>query len=47
MILLQESTFDLEESCLELSVYDHDRFSSNDLLGTVQLNLGRGKLLFS
>ena len=33
---------DLKERCLELTVWDHDRFTSNDFLGGVRLGLGTG-----
>ena len=31
------------ELSLEFAVWDHDRFSSNELLGLVRLNTGKGK----
>ena len=35
---------DLEARSLELTLWDHDRFTSNDFLGGVRLNLGTGTL---
>uniref|UniRef100_A0A8D8X929 Synaptotagmin-like protein 5 n=1 Tax=Cacopsylla melanoneura TaxID=428564 RepID=A0A8D8X929_9HEMI len=34
---------ELSERCLELTVWDHDRLTSNEFLGGVRLNLGHGK----
>ena len=34
---------DLRDRCLELTIWDHDRFTSNDFLGGVRLNVGSGK----
>lgn len=34
---------DLKERCLELTVWDHDKLSSNEFLGGLRLNLGVGK----
>ncbi|XP_067951605.1 synaptotagmin-like protein 5 isoform X3 [Watersipora subatra] len=39
----KKTTSELRESSLEISVIDYDRFSANDLIGTVKLNLGKGK----
>lgn len=36
---------DLKERSLELTIWDHDRFTSNDFLGGVRLNVGTGYLL--
>ena len=33
---------DLRERGLELSIWDHDRFTSNDFLAGVRLSLGTG-----
>ena len=33
---------DLRERSIELTIWDHDRFTSNDFLGGVRLNLGTG-----
>ncbi|ELU00294.1 hypothetical protein CAPTEDRAFT_184235 [Capitella teleta] len=33
---------DLKDRCLELTVWDHDRLTSNDFLGGVRLSLGTG-----
>ena len=40
---------DLRERGLELSIWDHDRFTSNDFLAGVRLSLGTGacRLLMS
>ena len=40
---LQVQTDELGEMSLELAVWDHDRFSSNELLGLVRLNSGKGQ----
>lgn len=34
---------DLKERCLELTVWDHDKLSSNEFLGGLRLNLGVGE----
>lgn len=34
---------DLKERCVELTVWDHDKLSSNEFLGGLRLNLGVGK----
>ena len=34
---------ELSERSLELTIWDHDRLSSNEFLGGVRLNLGTGK----
>ena len=39
----QVQTDELGEMSLELAVWDHDRFSSNELLGLVRLNSGKGQ----
>ena len=36
------SAEELRDRALELTVWDHDRFTSNDFLGGVRLNLGSG-----
>jgi synaptotagmin-like protein len=36
---------DLKSRCLELTVWDHDRLTSNDFLGGVRLSLGTGAAL--
>ena len=41
--MLQVSWEDMRERCLELTIWDHDRFSSNEFLGGVRLGLGTGK----
>lgn len=33
---------ELKEKALELTIWDHDRFTSNDFLGGVRLGLGTG-----
>ena len=35
---------DLRERALEMTIWDHDRFTSNDFLGGVRLSLGTGEL---
>ncbi|XP_062598739.1 uncharacterized protein LOC134260167 isoform X2 [Saccostrea cucullata] len=37
------SKSDLKERCLELTVWDHDKLSSNEFLGGLRFNLGVGK----
>lgn len=34
---------ELKERCLELTLWDYDRLTSNDFLGGVRLSLGTGK----
>lgn len=34
---------DLRERCLELTIWDYDKITSNDFLGGVRLCLGTGK----
>ena len=34
---------ELNERSLELTIWDHDKLSTNDFLGGVRLNLGMGK----
>ncbi|XP_023215061.1 uncharacterized protein LOC111617926 [Centruroides sculpturatus] len=34
---------DLHDRCLELTIWDYDKITSNDFLGGVRLNLGTGK----
>ena len=38
---------DLRDRSIELTIWDHDRFTSNDFLGGVRLNLGTGMKLSS
>lgn len=37
------TTDELSERCLELTLWDYDRITSNDFLGGVRLSLGGGK----
>lgn len=37
------SKSDLKERCVELTVWDHDKLSSNEFLGGLRLNLGVGE----
>jgi bitesize isoform, putative len=34
---------DLRERCLEVTIWDYDKLTSNDFLGGVRLSLGTGK----
>ena len=43
MIFDNVSWDELRDYCLELTIWDFDRFTSNDFLGGVRLNLGSGK----
>lgn len=43
MVFENVSWEDLRDFCLELTIWDYDRFTSNDFLGGVRLNLGSGK----
>ncbi|XP_013790812.2 synaptotagmin-like protein 4 [Limulus polyphemus] len=36
---------DLKDRCLELTIWDHDKITSNDFLGGTRLSLGTGKFL--
>src|SRR5438309_1265782 len=36
---------DLRERCLELTLWDYDKITSNDFLGGVRLGLGLGEIL--
>lgn len=36
---------DLRERCLELTIWDYDKITSNDFLGGVRLSLGTGKFI--
>ncbi|RWS29544.1 uncharacterized protein B4U80_08166 [Leptotrombidium deliense] len=38
---------DLKDRCLELTVWDYDKLTSNDFLGGVRLSLGTGNILIS
>lgn len=39
------SLSELEDRALELTIWDHDRLSSNDFLGGVRFSLGTGMFL--
>ena len=36
------SVLELQERCLELTIWDYEKLASNDFLGGVRLNLGTG-----
>ena len=36
---------ELKDRCLELTVWDHDRLTSNDFLGGVRLSIGGGEAM--
>lgn len=42
MVFEDVTAENLREKSLELTIWDHDKLSSNDFLGGVRLNLGTG-----
>ena len=45
MIYEDLSIDELKERSLELTVWDHDKITSNEFMGGIRLNLGSGKIL--
>lgn len=45
MIYEDLSVDELKERSLELTVWDHDKITSNEFMGGVRLNMGSGKIL--
>jgi len=42
-IFEEVSVTELRERCLELTIWDYEKLTSNDFLGGVRLNLGTGR----
>lgn len=45
MIYEDLSVDELKERSLELTVWDHDKITSNEFMGGIRLNLGSGKIV--